>query len=93
MGNEFAAVQAIWLREFKVFQREKSRVISSVASPLFWLVLFGAGFGGRVTGCARARSHFGIDSAECMCFGVDRSGGTELGTSGGFQYQPDGCAI
>lgn len=48
MGNEFAAVQAIWLREFKVFQREKSRVVSSVASPLFWLILFGAGFGSRV---------------------------------------------
>jgi ABC-2 type transport system permease protein len=48
VGNEFAAVQAIWLREFKVFQREKSRVVSSVASPLFWLVLFGAGFGSRV---------------------------------------------
>ncbi|HEV8361095.1 MAG TPA: ABC transporter permease [Candidatus Thermoplasmatota archaeon] len=50
MGNEFAAVQAVWLREFKVFQREKSRVVSSVVSPLFWLVLFGAGLGGFVEG-------------------------------------------
>ncbi|MCA1814496.1 MAG: ABC transporter permease [Halobacteriales archaeon] len=46
--GEFAAVQAIWLREFKVFTREKSRVISSMASPLIWMVLFGVGLNGRV---------------------------------------------
>jgi ABC-2 type transport system permease protein len=46
--GEFAGMQAIWLREFKVFTREKSRVISSLASPLIWMVLFGAGLNGRV---------------------------------------------
>jgi ABC-2 type transport system permease protein len=41
-------MQAIWLGEVKVFQRETSRVISSIASPLLWLFFFGAGLGGRV---------------------------------------------
>lgn len=46
--SEFGAVQAIWLREFKVFQREKSRVIASLATPLIWMVFFGVGLSGRV---------------------------------------------
>jgi ABC-2 type transport system permease protein len=46
--TEFGAVQAIWLREFKVFQREKSRVISSLATPLIWMFFFGVGLSGRV---------------------------------------------
>src|SRR6185295_13643622 len=41
-------VRAIWLREFKVFLREKSRVVASVAQPIVWLVLVGGGLGGRV---------------------------------------------
>lgn len=36
---------AVWRREFKVFQREISRVVASVVSPLMWLVLFGVGVG------------------------------------------------
>jgi ABC-2 type transport system permease protein len=38
-------VYGIWLREFKVFQREKSRVISSLATPLMWMVIVGGGLG------------------------------------------------
>ncbi len=38
-------VYGIWLREFKVFQREKSRVISSLATPLMWMVIVGTGLG------------------------------------------------
>ncbi len=38
-------VYGIWLREFKVFQREKSRVISSIITPLMWMVIVGAGLG------------------------------------------------
>src|SRR3990170_4287636 len=38
-------VYGIWLREFKVFQREKSRVISSIATPLMWMVIVGGGLG------------------------------------------------
>lgn len=47
--GELMGVQAIWLREFKVFQREKSRVIASIASPLLWMVFFGAGLGARLS--------------------------------------------
>ena len=42
---EMLGVYSVWWREFKVFQREKSRVISSLVSPLMWLFLFGAGVG------------------------------------------------
>ncbi len=43
-------VYGIWLREFKVFQREKSRVISSLATPLMWMVIVGTGLGAAVGG-------------------------------------------
>jgi ABC-2 type transport system permease protein len=42
-------VYAVWWREFKVFQREKSRVVSSIAQPLMWLFLFGSGIGANVS--------------------------------------------
>lgn len=41
-------VYGIWLREFKVFQREKSRVISSIITPLMWMVIVGSGLGASV---------------------------------------------
>ena len=41
-------IQAVWWREFKVFQREKSRIISSAVQPLMWLFLFGSGIGASV---------------------------------------------
>jgi ABC-2 type transport system permease protein len=44
-SRELEGVYAVWWRELKVFQREKSRVVSSVASPLMWLFLFGGGVG------------------------------------------------
>src|SRR5919199_3423910 len=42
---ELARLYAIWLREFKVFLREKSRLIASTFTPLLWLFVIGAGFG------------------------------------------------
>lgn len=42
--HEARAWSAIWIREFKVFQREKSRVVSAMATPIFWIVLIGTGF-------------------------------------------------
>jgi len=42
-------IYAVWLREFKVYLREKERVISSVVSPLLWIVAFGTGLGSVVT--------------------------------------------
>ena len=48
-SRELEGVYAVWWRELKVFQREKSRVISSVASPLMWLFLFGGGVGSAIS--------------------------------------------
>ena len=38
-------IYALWYREYKVFLREKSRVISSLFLPLFWYFIFGGGVG------------------------------------------------
>jgi len=46
--SEFEGIYAIWLREFKVFQREKSRVISAIAQPIIWLFLLGGGIGASI---------------------------------------------
>lgn len=42
---ELGRLYAIWLREFKVFLREKSRMVASTFTPLLWLFVIGAGFG------------------------------------------------
>src|ERR687888_972990 len=42
---ELGKLYAIWLREFKVFLREKSRLVASIFTPLMWLFVIGAGFG------------------------------------------------
>jgi ABC-2 type transport system permease protein len=47
--KELMGVYAVWWREFKVFQREKSRVVSSIVQPLMWLFLFGSGVGASVS--------------------------------------------
>ena len=46
--SEIEGLYGIWLREFKVFQREKSRVISAVAQPIIWLFLLGGGIGASI---------------------------------------------
>jgi ABC-2 type transport system permease protein len=38
-------IYAIWYREFKVFTRERTRVISSLLMPLMWYFIFGGGMG------------------------------------------------
>ncbi|MEM4348652.1 MAG: ABC transporter permease [Candidatus Anstonellaceae archaeon] len=48
MGRFGNAVYAIWLREVKVFVREKERVISAIVTPLLWIMVFGAGLGSAV---------------------------------------------
>jgi len=47
--SEVEGVYAVWLREFKVYLREKERVISSLISPLLWIFAFGTGLGSVVT--------------------------------------------
>lgn len=46
--SELEGVYAIWLREFKVYLREKERAIASVVSPLLWIFAFGFGLGASV---------------------------------------------
>jgi len=45
LRRELMGISAVWWREFKVFWREKSRILSSIVQPLIWLFLFGSGIG------------------------------------------------
>jgi ABC-2 type transport system permease protein len=47
--TELDGLYALWYREFKVFLREKSRIISSLFTPLLWIVVFGGGLGASVS--------------------------------------------
>ena len=47
--NNLNGILAIWYREYKVFLRERSRVISSIISPLLWLLIFGGGLGSSLS--------------------------------------------
>lgn len=46
--NEMEGIYAVWLREAKIYVREKERLLSSVISPLLWIFGFGAGVGSTV---------------------------------------------
>jgi ABC-2 type transport system permease protein len=43
--SELSGLYALWEREFRVYLRERSRIVSTVVSPLLWLFVFGGGFG------------------------------------------------
>lgn len=47
--GELEGFYALWYREMKVFTREKSRIVSSLVTPLLWLVVFGGGLGSAVS--------------------------------------------
>lgn len=47
--NEIGGIGAVWYREWKVFLREKSRIVASVVNPILWLLVFGGGLGSNVT--------------------------------------------
>jgi ABC-2 type transport system permease protein len=47
--TEFDGLYALWYREVKVFLREKSRIISSLFTPLLWIIVFGGGLGSSVS--------------------------------------------
>lgn len=49
MMGELEGFYALWYREIKVFTREKSRVISSLVTPLLWIIVFGGGLGSAVS--------------------------------------------
>jgi ABC-2 type transport system permease protein len=46
--SELSGLYAIWNREFKIYLRERSRIVSAVISPLLWLFVFGVGLGSAV---------------------------------------------
>lgn len=47
--SETEAIYAVWLRELRVYMRERERIISSFISPILWLVAFGSGIGASVS--------------------------------------------
>lgn len=49
LSNALQAIYAIWLREFKVYTREKSRIVTSFFTPLLWLFIVGTGLGSTTT--------------------------------------------
>jgi len=48
--HELEAVYTIWLREMIRYFREKQRIISSLAMPIFWLFIFGSSFRTPIVG-------------------------------------------
>lgn len=46
--SDLVGIYALWYREIKVFLRERSRLISSIVTPLMWLVIFGTGLGSSI---------------------------------------------
>jgi ABC-2 type transport system permease protein len=46
--DEIGGIAAIWYREWKVFLREKSRIVASAVNPILWLVVFGGGLAPNV---------------------------------------------
>lgn len=45
---ELEGIYTIWLRETKRFFRYRSRIVTSVVTPLLWLIIFGTGLGAAV---------------------------------------------
>ncbi len=43
--NELEGIYAVWLREVKIYMREKERLGSSVISPILWIFVVGSGIG------------------------------------------------
>lgn len=47
--SDLKGIYALWYREFKVYTREKSRVVSSIINPILWFVIIGGGIGSAVS--------------------------------------------
>ena len=45
LSKTLKGIYALWYRDFRVFQREKSRIVSSLFLPLFWYFIFGGAVG------------------------------------------------
>jgi ABC-2 type transport system permease protein len=42
MNHEIEAIYTVWLREMIRYVRAKERIITSIAQPIFWLLIFGS---------------------------------------------------
>ena len=47
--SELEGIYAVWLREAKIYMREKERFVSSMISPLLWIFGFGLGLSPAVS--------------------------------------------
>ena len=45
MRKNLKGIYAMWYREFKVFTRERSRIVASIFQPLLWFFVFGGSVG------------------------------------------------
>lgn len=64
--SELRGLYALWYREFKVFLREKSRLISSLVQPLMWLIIFGTGLGSVISIAGEGYQQFIFPGLLCM---------------------------
>jgi len=46
----FGDIYSIWLREMTRYVRARSRVVTSLITPLLWLIIFGTGFSSALSG-------------------------------------------
>jgi ABC-2 type transport system permease protein len=47
--SEMGGIYALWYREFKVFLRERSRIVSSIVNPILWFFVIGGGLGASIS--------------------------------------------
>lgn len=47
--SDLKGIYALWYREFKVFLRERSRIVSSIVNPILWLLIIGGGLGSAIS--------------------------------------------
>ena len=47
--SDLRGIYTLWYREFKVFLRERSRLVASIASPILWLLIIGGGLGSVIS--------------------------------------------
>ena len=46
--GQLKGIFALWYREYKVFIRERSRVVASIVTPVLWFLVIGGGIGSAV---------------------------------------------
>lgn len=65
--SEFRGIYTLWLREVKKFVRDRSRLVSSLITPILWLVIFGTGLGSSMGNLA---GHAGYNYQQFLLPGI-----------------------